>query len=422
MVLPCRSREAAWPDRGRSQTSQRRIAIADTEPPYASRALEHVRHLAETIGPRGSTSPQEREAAEYARGVLEGMGLSPRVQPFTSAVSAWRPYALAVALTLLAVATYPIGGRVTAVVAAALVGAVLMSALLEMDFTPNPLRWLLPKGHSQNVVAVVPPGGEVRRRAVLVGHLDTHRTPFLFASPSRLRIFGLLSPLTFGSMAVLVALFLAGAVWQEAALYYASLAPTVLLLLVLPLLMQADFTPYTAGANDNASGAAVVLSLAERLKETPLANTEVWTVNTGCEEVGCYGADAFLREHRERLDGACFIAIDSVGGPGSGPCYITREGMTKRYHSDPGLIAMAQEIAARRLDLGAYPKVMSIAYTEGAVGVKHGLPSITFVNLRPDGVLPHWHRPDDTVENIDPDVLARSEEFVWELLQRIDAA
>jgi len=353
--------------------------------------------------------------------VLEGLGLPPRAQPFTSAVSAWRPYALAVALSLLAVAIYPIGGRVTAVIAAALVGAVLVSALLEMNFTPNPLRWVLPKGRSQNVIAVVPPTGEVRRQAILVGHLDTHRTPFLFGSTARLRLFGLLSPLAFGGMAVLGGLFVAGAVTQESVLYFVSLAPTAVLLLVLPLLVEADFTPYTAGANDNASGAAVVLALAERLKEAPLRNTEVWTVHSGCEEVGCYGADAFLREHRERLDGACFIAIDSVGGPGSGPCYITCEGMTRRYHSDPGLVALAEGVAARRPELGAYPKVMSIAYTEGAIGIKHGLPSITFVNLRPDGVLPYWHRPDDTVVNIDADVLARSEEFVWELLQGIDA-
>jgi len=353
---------------------------------------------------------------------LDKLDLSPRLQPFTSGISQWRPYALAVALALLAVAIYPIGGRVTAVIAAALVAAVLVSALLEMNFTPNPLRWALPKGRSQNVIAVVPPTGEVRRQAILVGHLDTHRTPFLFGSTARLRVFGVLSPLGFGGMAVLGGLFVAGAVWQEPVPYYASLAPTAVLLVILPLLVQPDFTPYNPGANDNATGAALVLALAERLGEAPLANTEVWTVNTGCEEVGCYGADAFLRGHRERLHGACFIPIDSVGGPGSGPCYITREGMTKRYHSDPGLVALAEGIAARRPELGAYAKAISVGFTEGAIGIKHGLPTITFVNLRPDGVLPYWHRPDDTAENIDADVLARSEEFIWELLQGIDAS
>jgi hypothetical protein len=48
-------------------------------------------------------------------------------------------------------------------------------------------------------------------------------------------------------------------------------------------------------------------------------------------------------------------------------------------------------------------------------------PSLTFVNLRPDGVLPYWHRPDDVFENVDADVLGRTQAFVWELLQRIDS-
>jgi hypothetical protein len=94
--------------------------------------------------------------------------------------------------------------------------------------------------------------------------------------------------------------------------------------------------------------------------------------------------------------------------------------MTRPYRSDPGLVALAEQIAADRPELGAYSGVMTLGFTEGAIGIKNGLPSLTFVNLRPDGVLPYWHRPDDVFENVDADVLARTQAFVWELLQRID--
>ena len=156
--------------------------------------------------------------------------------------------------------------------------------------------------------------------------------------------------------------------------------------------------------------------------------------------MGCYGADAFVRANREALrqgspsetsesarrtgealESAYFITIDTVGGPGTGPCYITREGMTRRYHSDRRLVGLADGLAAERPELGAYAKTMSLGYTEGAIGIKHGLPSLTMVNLRPDGVLPFWHQPADRLEEIDAGVLARTEAFVWELLQRIDA-
>ncbi len=45
---------------------------------------------------------------------------------------------------------------------------------------------------------------------------------------------------------------------------------------------------------------------------------------------------------------------------------------------------------------------------------------LTLVGHRRDGVLPEWHRPTDVVENVDPDVVARTETFVWSLLQEID--
>lgn len=388
---------------------------------WAARALEHVRHLSLDIGPRGSTTPAETEAAAYAWGVLDRLELLPQMQRFKSAVSAWRPFALAATLALLAVALYPLAGRVTAGLAAAIAAVALISSYLELNFWPNPLRWLLPKRPSQNVWAVLPARQQTTQRVVVVGHLDSHRTPFIFGSRARLRFFGVLVGVSFASFAALTALYVAGAVIQEDILYLISLAPAFCLLILLVVCIQADITPYTHGANDNATGAAIVLALAERLKEEPLANTEVWALNSGCEEVGLYGAAAFVREHRQELADACFIPLDSVGGPGTGPCFITREGMLKPYRSDPGLLALCREIAAQRPELGAYPGVMKLGFTEGAIGIKNGLRTLTFVNLTPAGELPHWHRPTDVYENVDPDVLSRTCVFLWELLQRIDS-
>jgi len=406
---------------GPQEDPQQRQPTRPGDRELAARCLEHVRHLSVTIGPRGSTTAAEAAAAAYAWGVLDNLGLSPRMQRFSSATSQYRPFALAITLALLAVAVYPLAGRATAILATVLAATTLLSAYLELNFTANPIRWLLPKRPSQNVWTVIPAARTPARRLVLMGHLDTHRTPFVFRSPLHLKVFRVLVTAGFASMAALVLLYIAGSILQSDIIYLISLAPAVLLILDLIMTVQADMTPYTPGANDNASGAAIVLTLAERLKDDPLANTEVWAVNPGCEEVGCYGTAAFLREHREELEGAYFIALDSVAGPGSGPCYITREGMTWPYRSDPGLVALAGQIAADRPELGAYSSVMPLGFTEGAIGIKNGMPSLTFVNLRPDGVLPHWHRPDDVFENVDADVLTRTQTFLWELLQRIDS-
>lgn len=242
--------------------------------------MRHLRHLAGTIGPRGSTTPQERAAADYLRRRFEGAGLETHWEPFAAPVSGWRPFALAVLFGLLAVALVAFGGRAGALTAAALMAVVTASVFLEMYFQRNPLRALVPRGASQNVWARVPAAGPVARRVLLVGHLDTHRTPWVFTSPARLTLLRIVTTLGIVAFVLGALLPLAiglvdlaawrGAVWLLAPVYLAVLATTA----------QPDTTPSTQGANDNASGAAVVLSLAERLAREPLQRTEVWALGS----------------------------------------------------------------------------------------------------------------------------------------------
>jgi hypothetical protein len=200
-----------------------------------------------------------------------------------------------------------------------------------------------------------------------------------------------------------------------------SLIPSVPVLILFLITLQADFTPYTRGANDNATGAAMVMGFAGRLTKEPLRHSTVWAVNTGCEEVGAYGAANWVERHRDELDETIYLVLDSVGGPGSGPCYLTQETLIFPFKSDPELIRLADELAAQHPALGAYSAEQKAAYTEGAIGINAGLRCLTFVNYRPDGILPNWHKPTDVFENVDWGVVGRTEAFVWELIQALDA-
>ena len=382
--------------------------------------MDHVRYLAETIGPRGSTTPQEEEAAQYAARVLREAGHAPVSEAFRSARSAWYPSALFGGLVLSAVITFWVGGRPGAIVALALAVLAIASILLELAFRPNPLRWLLPTGPSQNVWARIPPRHEPREQVVLLGHLDSHRTPLVFSSDRWQRVFRILVPVGLVSALLLVVLLAVGIFTPSLVWRLLSLPPALAVLGLLAITLQADGTPYTAGANDNATGAAVVLELAERLAREPLAHTAVWAVLTGCEEVGCYGADAFARAHKDELGRAIWIPVDSVGGAGGRPSYVTSETFLLTARSDPGLIAAAERVARTHpeLDVGADTYDVG-AYTEGSIGAKHGFRVLTLLALH-DGAPGEWHRPTDTVENVDPDVVARSEAFTWALLHEID--
>jgi hypothetical protein len=380
----------------------------------------HIDYLARVIGPRGSATAAEAEAARYAYEQFERAGLKPGVERFRSARSAWHPFALAMALALLAVAVYPLAGRATAAIALALIATVIACALREINLLPNPLRLLLPRGESQNVWAVVPSTGEPRQTVAIIGHLDSHRTPLLFRSLRWQRLMHVVVPAGFLAMVAAGVLFAIGLAMQEAVIYLIAAALAAALVPVLLLTLQADLTPYTHGANDNASGAGLLFTLAETLREQPLRETEVWLVATGCEEVGCYGAIAFFRAHRDALRDAAIIVVDTVGGPGSGPCYFRSEGMVLPHRYDPGLLALADSIASERPELGAYSRKMTEAYTEGLPAIQAGLRALTFCGFTPEHELPHWHQRTDMAENIDRDVLARNYLFVRELLQAID--
>lgn len=386
----------------------------------ASSAMAHVKHLAVDIGPRGSATPAERRAADYAATVLEQAGLAPSTEPFTSTVSGWRPFAVAALIALLATLLFQWAGRTTALLLGLLLLVTTLSVFLEMYFRPNPLRLLIGKGRSQNVWARVPATSRPLRRLLLVAHLDTHRTPWVFTSPGRLRFFKLMTTLGVAAFALSALLFLAYGALAAQWLRYAALVLTPVHALVLALTWQPDTTPYTAGANDNASGVGVLLSLAQRLARQPLANTELWLLASGCEEVGSVGVQAFVKRHASDLRGALGISIDNVGGRGAGVCYTSVEGMVFPLKPSPLLHGLAEEIRAEHPKLNAYSLPYTTLHTDATCLMANGIASLSFVGLTPSGQIPHWHQASDVLDNVDPVTVQSTERFIWRLLRKVD--
>jgi len=388
---------------------------------YAETALKHIRHLAETIGPRGSTTPEEYQAAEYARDVLQGLGIKARLEPFQSGCSTYRPFVMAFRAALLGSMLYLVTRHpVVAVLAAALNGLGAWGMFAELDFTDNWTRRTLPTGPSQNTVGVVPASEEKRCRVVLLGHLDTHRTPIFYSSPTWHKLFVALVGGTFISMVVGVPIHALLAFTGWTWLHWVTDLAIAVQFFGLALCVHADLTPFGPGANDNASGAASILALGERLAREPLRHTEVWLVADGCEELGCYGAAALVETHADELRDAAFIALDIVGA--GDPAFLVNDGLLKKYPVDPELLAIGRQVAEERPELRAFEHV-GIAYTDTAVILKRGFRGFTIDALpREETGAVHWHQMTDTVDKIEPDCLRRVHEFAWEILQRLDQA
>lgn len=389
---------------------------------YTQRAVEHIRFLSEEIGGRGSCTPGERRAAEYAAEQMRALGLQQvRIEPYQGAPSTYRPYALAFVAALLGtLAVWLIGGRWVMAGAALLSGLGAWGMLAETDFATNWQRWLLPRAESQNAVGILPPAGEVRHRAVLCAHLDTHRTPIFYSSRTWHTLFGLLVGGAFVSMAVGAAAYALGAAFGWMWVGWIGLPTAAIEAFALLMCLHADLTPFSPGANDNASGVGVTLGLAERLVAEPLPHTEVWLVFTGCEEAAAYGIVAFLEAHAADLgDEAVHIILDQVGL--GHPMYLTADGLIVKRKTHPRALDLAHRASAALPELGVREH-MGIAYTDAAVATKRGLISLTVDALPPSGSgeVMHWHQMSDTLAHVEPQALAGAHAFTWQILLEID--
>ncbi len=197
-------------------TTTREAPTLQTADPHLSVWLSHIKALASDIGPRGSTTAGERAGSDYCQHTLDALGLAPQMEGFKSATSIFVPHLLAAVLMLLAFAIYPLFGRVSAILAAAISWISLVSQLLELGFRDNLFRRLAPKAGSQNVVAVTPPAGEHRQDLILIGHVDSQRTPLVFRTPTWVKVYQTFTTVAFVLSLAQALLYVAGAITQWA--------------------------------------------------------------------------------------------------------------------------------------------------------------------------------------------------------------
>jgi len=383
--------------------------------------MDHIRALCAEIGPRGSTSEDEARAAAYAAATLENAGARDvTIEPFRSVPSLWWAFQIALALALLATPLYYFGDSLSAVWPVALCALTIFLTAAELSFWKLSLSNFLPKRVSQNVFAKVPPKGPSRKKLVIIGHLDTNRTPILF-HPRVVRFLTAILTTVVACVAIKAIVFALGPFFMASRMVLTIALvldmPTILLLLAV---VHGDFmSPFTEGANDNASGAAIVLGLAEVLAREPLEQTEYWALCTGCEESTLTGIKAFLDRHGDELKNAWFVDLECVG---IGELkYITCEGMLKKYYSNPGLVRAAAEAAETIGEESIIGIPLEAGYTETAIVLKRGFSGITIMAM-PEGSdeIPHWHQASDRIENIEPQTIDKALRYVTTLARELD--
>lgn len=386
--------------------------------PCVATWLNHIHTLSVDIGPRGPTRLGERQGAYYAQAEFEKIGLHPTLETFASARSIFHPHLLASILMLLAFIIFPLGGRTTAIIAALISIFVLVSEVLELSFINNPFRIIMPKGESQNVFAIIPPRGEHRGDLILVGHLDSQRTPIIFSSQRWVKAYDRFTMVTFASFILQALVYSLAVFFRFSWAWYISIPAAVCAILLALMCLQAESTFFTAGANDNASAVGMVLTLAEQLAAQPLEHLRVFAVCTGCEEVQHYGMIDFYKRHLSELKNPIALVFEMLGC--SGPAWLTREGIVIPFKADQQLMRIAEQLAAEHPEWDAYPTVTSGGNTEMADALRCKIPAITIAGMTRDNQLPYWHMVEDTFDKMDPKVMEKCWDMTNAMIDRLD--
>lgn len=372
-------------------------------------ALTIIDLLARGVGPRRPTSTNERIAAEAICAELRANGLDAALEDFPglSTFAAYSAPPLALALLPALLPRHRSGLRGALAISGTLLAAI------EDSLTHTPLADLLAGPRSQNLVAAIEPSDQPLRTVCLQCHLDSSRSGVLFHPRF---VPHLQQAIGFASAAMVIQAgepLLARSRPGRLALRAARLLIAGSLGLLIERELRGEDVP---GANDNASGVAVAATLAMEGTRQPLRTTRLVLLATGCEESGLVGSHSFLRSHD--TSGWLFLNFDTVGGPGR-LRYLRREGVPRKRPADPQLVELAAGVSTRRPDLG-------LAAGDGDAGLSwdstpvlaRGGRALTFTAY--DRVLPNYHAPTDTPENLDPDVVRRAIEAGREMLAAID--
>jgi hypothetical protein len=373
---------------------------------------------------RWAGSDAERRAAGYLGERLEELDREVEIEP-----TSVRPN---YPVTHVVHAVLAIVGSVLSVGVPALGAALVLLAVIstfgDLTGTFYIARRLVGRRASQNVVSRE--GGEKAGTLILVAHYDAARTGAAFGPrlSERRAVIGKLirrpigpwDPFFWSMVIVLVASLLRIIGIEGLPLTVVQFVFTVVLIASVPLLADIALSGAVPGANDNASGVATVLRLAER-HGGKLEHFDLWVLFTGAQEPIFQGMRSFLKRHQREMprDRTIFLNVDQVGH--GTVRWATKEGNVLAYKYHPSLLPICEDIAEDDEDdhYGAR------AYVSRSAGDGHpartsGYPAVSITTLNAIDYSPHHHLPSDTPDHVDAEALERAYGFCSELIDRID--
>lgn len=389
------------------------LALPDrrAEASLAPQAGAHIAHLVDIIGPRPAGSPAEREAGDYVAAELQRLGYAVERQPVAFAPHAgFTPWfalgGLSLALAAWALPTWPLLAFIS------LATIILLPEWVRVASRLRPRTAL-----SQNVIAYTAAPADAPT-LIVCAHLDSApatalRLPLLRALHQQIMFLNLR---TAWAVAALAGLMLLGLPLPGLVLTLGSAVGIVAGASWIALEFGAQLggpRTYAPGANDNASGAAVALAVAERLMAEPTSRLRVGFLFTGAEETGLHGAEAFAAT----VPPGARIAVLNLDMVGAGRDLIalTHDGALWTVETDPHLNALIRES-----DPDVRGRVFRLRSGDHAPFLRRGIRAGALQACGHAEADLAYHTPSDDLSLIDPRTLDRVGRLVCDVIAQAD--
>ena len=369
--------------------------------------VREVKKVCKNIGPRGSGSENENKAQDYILENCAKFADEAKKEPFTMAPRAFMSWPwLCAIIMMISAALYvganfvPVAAFGMRVAALALVVFAILVIVLEFLFYKPVLDGFFKKKPSSNVVLTRKPSGEVKRRIVFCGHVDSaYEWRFTYLGGPKL-VTAIIACAIACIAICLVADILTLAVELPEKLQLAcTIAECVSFFVVIVGYFFDNPKRAVEGANDNLTGVFASMSVLQFLSFNNIRfeNTEVVAVSMGCEEAGLRGSKVFAKTHDfSDVETVC-IAVDTLRDfEYMGVFHKDMTGTVKHDKQAVALLKKASEMAGLDLPLSS----VFFGSSDAAALTQGGMKAVLLAAMDPAPAR-YYHTRLDTADNMD---------------------
>lgn len=362
--------------------------------------------IIERFGGRYFGSEAEKNAQYFVQEHLKEHTDTCEVEVFQSALEghfqALKIFVVGFFITLIALPYMPLFS---------LIFGCLLSFLFIMHFVTyrHWLDFLFPKKPSYNVIGNIEPSGEVKQTLIFAGHIDSVKE---FKWWFRWKDLGVGLTVVASFLLALFFIFICLIYFFDGSLLAKILWISLWVLSPsLWVLFDMHGKEVVHGANDNLTGVAMSVAMAEHFYVNRPQHTRIRVISFGAEEAGLRGAFAYARKYKESLlaDKALLVNLDTIKDK-EYLTIATNELNTLSFFDKQHIANMKASFDACSVPVKLLP--LTVGASDASAFIIEGLPALSLIGMTTERLDPTYHTRLDNVNHLNDEAMLALKEVL----------